>query len=70
MVSPAVMTNAPISHQFICFNMLLEKMEPSRERILMAQKISPKLTARNAIAIASRQRVSVKIQPFRVPLCM
>ena len=58
------MINAPISHQFMFLNMLFEKMEPRRERMLMAQNISPKLTARNAMQIAFAQMpLSISFAP-------
>ena len=54
-VSAVVTTNAPTSQQFMFLNILLEKMEPVRERILIAHIISAKLTVRNAMDIAFMQ---------------
>lgn len=54
-VSAVVTTNAPHEHPVHVLNILLEKMEPVRERILIAHIISAKLTVRNAMDIAFMQ---------------
>lgn len=60
-VKSAVMTNAPTIHQLIFRNISRLNMEPLRERMFTAQKISAKLTVTNAIVIAV---------PHHVPLAM
>ena len=58
-VIATVITKAPASHQFMFLYMLRLMMEPIRERMLSAQKISAKLTARKAMHMALRQALLV-----------